>query len=229
MPKGERKPPAHTANPYFRFISMIARGLLRLLFHIRVEGLERLPRTGGYVLVSNHLNWVDPIIMLAFLPAEPKLHFLAATEYTATGPRWIRILVDKVGGVIPVDRDSSHGNRAAVRQSFRVLRGGGVLGVFPEGKCGLAEGELLPLKRGAVGFAVDAGCPVLCAGISGSLELCLRKRIRFRIGDLVERRDGEGSEDMLERVQAALQAAIPPLDPRQPTRRLWTWLTDLPF
>ena len=220
-------PSAATANLPFRLLRSVGRGLLGLLFDVRVEGLERVPVTGGYVLACNHLSWIDGLILLARMPASPRIHYLAAVEYSTGGPWVVRQVVRLAGGIIPVDRQSHKGSRAVVVQSLQVLRGGGVLGIFPEGRCGTEEGFMQPLKDGAALFATRTGSPILVVGLSGTLELCFRRRIRLRVGPLVEPRAGETQEELLERLAQAMAETVPPLDPDQPKVKLMTWLSRI--
>jgi 1-acyl-sn-glycerol-3-phosphate acyltransferase len=215
------------ANLPFRVLRIVGRGLLRSLFHIEIDGLDRLPAGGGYLLACNHLSWIDPLVLMAHLPAAPRVHYLAAAEYTTEGPWLIRKVIDLAGGIIPVDRQGHKGSRAVVVQSLQVLKGGGILGIFPEGKCGTEEGCVQSLKDGAALFAARTGRPVQVVGLSGTLELYLRKRIHVRVGPLVEPRPDEPQEELLARVAEAMTEAIPPLDPRQPRVKLLSWLNRI--
>jgi len=211
----------------FRFLRTVGRGLFAALFRIRAEGIAQIPPGGGYVLVCNHLSWIDPLVLLATLPAEPRIHYLAAAEYTTEGPWWARTIVNLAGGIIPVDRQSQKGNRAVVVQSLQVLKGGAILGIFPEGKCGTEEGRIQPLKEGAALFATRTGRPVLVAGLSGTFALCFRRRIRLRVGPLLEPGPEETQAEFRERVAAAMAAVIPPVDSDQPRIKLLTWLNKV--
>jgi 1-acyl-sn-glycerol-3-phosphate acyltransferase len=59
----------------FRLARCALRVILGAVLRVRVEGLDRLPR-GPHLLACNHLGWVDPFILIAWLPASPRLHFL---------------------------------------------------------------------------------------------------------------------------------------------------------
>lgn len=215
---------AAEANLPFRLLRVIGRGLFGLLFHIEVDGLERAPAGGGYVLVCNHLSWFDGLLLLASFPPVPRIHYLAAAEFSTEGPWFVRKVVNLVGGIIPVDRSGHKGNRAVVVQSLQVLKGGGVLGIFPEGRCGTQEGVLQPLKEGAALFATRTGRPILVAGLSGTFELYFRRRIRLRVGPLMEPRSDESQEQFLGRVAEAMAETIPPVDPKQPRLKVGSWL-----
>lgn len=223
----EAAPDPRKANLAFRMLRFVGRGLFRALFHVDVDGLERLPAAGGYVLACNHLSWLDPLLLLAYLPAQPRMHFLAAAEYTVAGPWAVRQIVRLVGGVIPIDRESHKGDRAAVVQALRVLRGGGVLGIFPEGWCGEVEGQIQPLKEGAATFATRTGSPIVVVGLSGTFALCFRRRIRVRVGEVLAPGAQESQGELLERVAVAMARAVPPLHPDQPKRKYLAWLSQM--
>jgi len=223
MTQRSQDPALAQSNRFFRALRLVGRWLFKLLFSIQVEGFSRLPPEGGCVLVCNHLSWFDPHLLLISLPPEPRIHFLAAQEYTVGGKGLIPWIVRQAGGVIPVDRKGHRGDRAAVVQSLKVLRSGGVLGIFPEGGCGSQEGCLQPLKQGAAAFAVKTGRPVVVLGISGTSELYWRRRICLRMGPTLTPHPGEDADALLERVAAAMRETIPPLLP-QPRRKHLDWL-----
>jgi 1-acyl-sn-glycerol-3-phosphate acyltransferase len=227
MAQAKADPAPARANLPFRLLRHVGRTLFRALFSVEIEGLDRVPAAGPYVLACNHLSWFDPMLLLAYLPAEPRIHYLAAAEYTVDGPWIARYIVSKTGGVIPIDRQGHKGDRAAVVQALKVLRGGGVLGIFPEGKCGFVEGEIQPLKEGAATFAAKTGSPILVTGMSGTTELYFRRRIRIRIGPLLQPREGETQESLLARVAEAMAETVPPLSPNQPKVKRMAWLSRL--
>lgn len=219
--------PAARANQVFRALRFVGRGLIRGLFHVEAEGLDRLPAGGGYVLACNHLSWIDPLILMSHLPPEPRIHYLAAAEYTVNGPWIVRKVVAAAGGIIPVDRHSGKGNRTVVVEALKVLRGGGVLGIFPEGRCGFAEGQVQDIKEGAASFAVKTGRPVQVVGLSGTQELFFRKRIRVRVGPLLEPGADEGLEELLERLHRAMCETVPSVNPNQPRRKRLLWINRI--
>jgi 1-acyl-sn-glycerol-3-phosphate acyltransferase len=113
-----------------------------------------------YVVVANHRSLADPFL-LSLLPWDM---------------RWVvkRELLDwplagtllRLGGDIPVDRDSKLDGRRALREAERALRAGQRLMLFPEGR--RSRGQVLPFKAGALYSAVRVGAPVLPIAISGT-------------------------------------------------------------
>lgn len=201
-----------------------ARALLRLLlgtvFRVRADGLERLP-AGPYVLASNHLSWVDPFLLLGWLPASPRVHFLGRRT-AIYNRRWKRWVLGFMGGIIPVESGEIRHVSAAVRV---VLERGGVAAIFPEGGVGSVEGVLQPLRRGVAHFAGDSAVPVVAVGIAGTHELWRGKPILLRVGATVEP-TGALDRDMAA-IEQAMRAALPPAPVSDGGRRPWPWLTTL--
>ncbi|RPI88606.1 MAG: hypothetical protein EHM42_04330, partial [Planctomycetaceae bacterium] len=71
--------------------------LTRLLYRIRVSGLENVPRTGGALLVANHVTWVDGALLLGNVPRHVRMIIYA--DYARGGVLgWLMQLM----GVIPI-------------------------------------------------------------------------------------------------------------------------------
>ena len=202
-----------------------ARRLLRLvlggLFRVEVGGLVELPQ-GAHILACNHLSWVDPFLVLAYLPPSPRIHYLGRRSaiFNRALKRWI---LRFMGGVIPIE--AGHGELPAVTAEIgRLFELGGALGVFPEGRLGEREGQLQQLRQGVVQFAHAAGVPVVPVGLSGTHELWLRRPIRVQVGPAL-RLNGDSRGDLARLAQAML-ANLPALEDGQGPRR-WRWLTRL--
>jgi len=181
IPAADALPVQREATLGFRVARLTIGPLFRLLFRVRVTGMERTPADGPYVLVANHLNWADPFTLLLAFPSEPRLHFLADPENLVQNRLhwWV---IRQVGGYVPVDL-RRHGDRLLFEQVRRALEAGAVVAIFPEAGYGPREGELLPFKKGFAHFAIEAGVPVLPVALSGTKDLWLRKRIELRVGD----------------------------------------------
>lgn len=93
-------------------------------------------------------------------------------------------------------------------------RGNGML-IFPEGKLGTAEGELMPLKKGVAIYALRGGVPIVPVAIIGSKDLYFRKSITLRFGEpLVFPQSHRPKSSEVEAVLNALQAALTDLLPQ---------------
>jgi 1-acyl-sn-glycerol-3-phosphate acyltransferase len=180
MPPADLLPVSRKANLPYRLVRLIAVPLLRLLFQFQVEGRENIPREGNYIVVANHLNWLDEFTLLLLLPVEPRLHFLADPTLLVTRKlQWF--LVRTTGGYVPVVREH-HGDQALFHHVDHALEVGGAIAIFPEANYGPVEGGLLPFKKGFAHFAIKAGVPVVPVALSGTKDLWFRKRIRVVIG-----------------------------------------------
>lgn len=190
----------------FRLLRATAGPCLKLVFSWRVEGREKLPVGRPYVLIANHLNWIDAWALLLQLPAEPRIHFLA-NPANLVRHRFDWWLVRQVGGYIPVDLSQKAGP-GLYRHVQDCLRLGGVVAVFPEAAYGPREGELQPMKRGFAHFAVDSSVAVVPVALSGTKELWLRKRIVVRVGDPIEPAAND-VDSMFEVARARLKELVP--------------------
>ena len=81
---------------------LVLRSLTHTLFDISVENRQALP-DGAAILVSNHLNHFDALILLAELPPRP-FYYVLGDARTLFNKEWKRCVLHYAGGVIPVDR-----------------------------------------------------------------------------------------------------------------------------
>jgi 1-acyl-sn-glycerol-3-phosphate acyltransferase len=184
IPAADLIPVSPKANLLYRLIRFIGIPLLYLCFRFDVQGRENIPRSGNYVVIANHLNWLDEFALLLLFPVEPRLHFLADPTILVTRKvQWW--LVRKTGGFVLVVRER-HGDQRLFHHVDRCLELGGAVAIFPEGNYGKKEGELLPFHKGFAHFAIKARVPVVPVALSGTQDLWFRKTIRVIIGQAIE-------------------------------------------
>lgn len=143
---------------YFRFILKI---IFKVLFHLEVCYAGRLPKKKGFVLVSNHASFLDPIIL-----GVASTRFLS---YAARDSLFRNILFGallKNVGAFPIKRWSA--DLCAVREAVqRLKQGNGVL-IFPEGTRS-NDGQIQQdISHGFVLLAKKANVPIVPARIYGS-------------------------------------------------------------
>ncbi|MCW3819948.1 1-acyl-sn-glycerol-3-phosphate acyltransferase [Micromonospora sp. DR5-3] len=162
--------------------------LLRLIFRPQVEGLEHVPETGPVILASNHLSFSDSI----FTPliVKRKVTFIAKAEYfTGKGIKgWLTKMFFVGSGTIPVDRSGGQAARAALDTQLKVLRAGGIAGIYPEGTRS-PDGRLYRGKTGVARLALESGAPVVPMAMLNADEIQppgqlipTIKRVRIRFG-----------------------------------------------
>ena len=98
----------------------------RLLQRVQVRGLERMPTSGPVILVINHVNFIEPLLLYVLLPRQ--VTALAKAELWGNP---ISRLVAQSWGSIPIRRGELDLN--AIRRAVQVVQHGGVLGLAPEG------------------------------------------------------------------------------------------------
>jgi len=194
---------------------LFGRLLFGLWFRFRVRSRPHPFPQGPLVVAANHVSYLDPIALGAAL--HRPITYLITSE-VARQPLfrpWVWIF-----DCIVVEADAV--NVEALREALKVLRGGGVVGIFPEGAISdsgrLAEGQL-----GVASLLLQGGAPVLCAGIVGTHEALPRGRrlprrgtIEVRFGARIEppARGGELPAREVRRVlrdqvMAAIAAQLP--------------------
>jgi 1-acyl-sn-glycerol-3-phosphate acyltransferase len=143
---------------------------LRAVLRPRIEGAEHVPLTGPVLLASNHLSFVDSVVIPVAAPR--KVVFLAKAEYfTGTGLRgrisrgWFEGL-----GMIPVDRTDSRSALDSLETALEVLRRGEAFGLYPEGTRS-RDGRLYRGRTGVAQLALRSGAPIVPVGLLGTDRL----------------------------------------------------------
>jgi 1-acyl-sn-glycerol-3-phosphate acyltransferase len=224
QPPADLLPVQRQATPMYRLARVVLIPLMHLLFQFHVEGRQNIPREGNFVLIANHLNWLDSFTLLMIFPAEPRVHFLGDTTILVTRKfQWW--VVRQVGGFIPVDKHR-HGDTTLFTHVDRCLQRGGVVALYPEGQYGEREGEVLPFKKGFAHFAIDNHVPVVPVGLSGTQDVWLRKRINVTIGRAISS-EGRTVEDLVALGHDQVAALIAPYAEPSGVKLLRRFLTKL--
>jgi len=153
--------PGETWQDFFAWHAV--RIFARVVHRVRYEGLEHVPATnhpGPLIVVANHTGSVDP--MLLQVGCLFNIRWMMATETMAPSVAWLW----KWRKTIAVDRDGK--DLAAAREAIRLIKSGGCVGVFPEGRIVTPPGRVWPFAEG-VGLMVSrTKAPVLLAWIRGT-------------------------------------------------------------
>lgn len=151
-------------NIVFAIIRSIFNAVTYGIIGMKVSGAEYIPKTGAFILVANHASYFDPPLVGTAV-RHRLIHFMAKEElFRNPLMNWFLRLVH----TFPVRRGRI--DSEAVRESFRVLRNGEVLGIFPEGTS-KSQGLLGKFHEGFASIAIKAGVPVLPAAIVNSRHL----------------------------------------------------------
>lgn len=201
--------------------------VVHALFRFRVENRERFAR-GPAIYCFNHLNWADPIVLLAALPGVPRYAMFGPKEEDMTKGARNR-LISWCGFGIPY-RPARTDLIETTRRVSRVLDDGWAIVIAGEGRIHRGERELMPLADGTAYFALRAGVPIIPIAINGTSWLGFRRPIRVRVGPPLAsegRPTREAVEDLTARTAASLRAMVADFpDPAEPGP-LGRWLTEL--
>lgn len=195
---------------------LTAKALFKVLgmkFHMK--GTEHIPRTGGAVLASNHIGYVDFIFDgFAAQPAKRLVRFMAkkdAFEHPISGPlmrSYHHISVDRAAG------------EQSLKDAVEYTRAGEIVGIFPEATISRSM-EIKELKTGAVRVAAEANVPLIPIVVWGTQLLKTKdhpsdmwgrgKHISLYVGEPIEVTGEDPVAEtavLKERLQALLAEAI---------------------
>ena len=168
-------------NLAVHFVANILVPVVRFMFRVVPHGLEKLPKSGAYIIVSNHVTNVDALAVAYFIYKQLHRgpHFLAKESLfrvPVIGP-----LITSAGQ-IPVYR-STHRNDAPLRAANAYLEAGHCIAIFPEGTL-TRDPDLWPMRgrTGAVRLALETGVPVYAIAHWGSEKVLPQYGSRFRPG-----------------------------------------------
>ncbi|GAA4555216.1 lysophospholipid acyltransferase family protein [Pseudonocardia xishanensis] len=177
-------------------------------YRVQVHHRERIPAAGAVVLVANHSAMVDGPLLFGLLGRRSV--FLVKREMFV-GPlgRGLRAI-----GQLSVRRGEPE--RAPLTAALGVLRGGGLVGVFPEGTRG--SGNADAAQQGAAWLARAAGAQILPMVVRGTRRTGgrrFRPRVDVLVGEPLPAPTGKGRAELAaatETVRGALAALVTELD-----------------
>jgi 1-acyl-sn-glycerol-3-phosphate acyltransferase len=187
-------------SPFYSFVAAVSWPFLVLVFRYRVYGKEHLPASGGYVLAAGHVSNLDPWPLALALWPHRFLRFMAKSELF-----WFPLGPAIAGaGAFKVHRGRA--DRAAIETAVELAREGHVIAMFPEGtrrRKGLRKKYQAQAHSGAARIAIEAGVPLIPAGIKGTNGLRRLEAWRVRYGAPVETSDDPA--ETTERLMATIR------------------------
>jgi len=148
---------------FYYVVKAIGWLLLKIFWRMEVIGTENVPERGGVIIASNHVSYLDPIVLGA--STKRKINFIAKKE--VFNNIFSSIFLKSLNA-FPVDRKKI--DMPAFKKTISILERGGILGIFPEGTRSI-NGELQELKLGVVKIAMKAGVPIIPVGIIGTHKI----------------------------------------------------------
>jgi 1-acyl-sn-glycerol-3-phosphate acyltransferase len=143
----------------------------RLQYRISVEGLDRIPREEGCVLICNHISSRDPLVVGTNIPF--RISIMAKKELFSNP---VSRFIMKEGGAFPIDRSGN--DISAVKKALRILKAKEPLLIFPEGTRNFTTTPLKP-RPGAALIAYKARVKIVPVMVDTSYKLFSPLRIKF--------------------------------------------------
>lgn len=134
--------------------------IVKAIFRPWIVGRRNIPVEGGAILASNHLSFVDSVILPLMI--DRRVAFLAKSDYfTGKGLKgWATRMFFKGTGQLPIDRSGGKASEASLNTGLQVLGGGELLGIYPEGTRS-PDGKLYRGRTGIARMALEAHVPVV--------------------------------------------------------------------
>jgi len=166
---------------WYSLLRRVAIVIFKIFFTIKIEGKDNIPRQGGMIFASNHLSYLDPIVLGLLVPR--RMNFIAKEELFENF--FFRLLIAKLGA-FPVKREKV--DRTTYQKILDLLKKGEILVFFPEGTRS-TNGKIGQLQSGTARIALKANVPLIPIIIQGTDKALPRgkkiirlARIRVRVG-----------------------------------------------
>jgi acyl-[acyl-carrier-protein]-phospholipid O-acyltransferase / long-chain-fatty-acid--[acyl-carrier-protein] ligase len=141
------------------FIRLVCVGIMKSIYRIKFTGSERIPKTGGVLLLPNHVTYADAFFIAA--GCDRPVRFVM--DETFMKSRAIRLSA-KLFGTVTIRRDQP---LEAIRTTIAALSEGHVVVLFPEGQL-TRTGGLCEIERGFELIARKAKSTTLPLWVDGS-------------------------------------------------------------
>ena len=157
-------------NRFYRAMLYVIADAAHTVLQVRVhtEGLEKLPADGRVLLVCNHLDNVDPVIIMHQVKKKQTLAFIAKREVASM------FVVGKFMHKILCQRVNRENDREALKTILKCIdiikQDKASIAVFPEG--GIKGGNVLhPFRHGVFKIALRTRVPVVVCTLWGTQDV----------------------------------------------------------
>ncbi|MGN1081358.1 MAG: lysophospholipid acyltransferase family protein [Acutalibacteraceae bacterium] len=170
--------PIKKNRPAFRFLVYETLALVYKIVGVKftVNGADKLPEKGRFVIISNHASDLDPTFILLALGLKRPAGFIGKKDIWS----WFFVPNAMRGlGCLPIDRGNDRNAAKTIITASKLLKDDKLsIGVFPEGYCE-KDGKLLPFRNGVFKIAQRAAVPIVVTVLHGT-DTVLKKIFRRR-------------------------------------------------
>ena len=193
----------------------LVRALMSIVFRIRIEGIEHVPKSGAVILAPNHLSVLDGPAVSAVTGT----HRWRATRNLIAAEVFRGDRLDPRAGATGSD-PPRHRRHRRLAEAVAAAESGSCVGIFPEGRVGDdPEDGLQRIRSGLTRIAIPSGAPVVPVGIWGThdvwprsgldrMSLLRRHTLGVVYGDALVPHPGESPTTFRERFRVALEVAV---------------------
>ncbi len=204
--------PQRVSAAFWYLVSRILQIIAFDRFHLRVHGLEKLPKSGAFLICSNHQSYLDPPILSSVLPPEVFAKVFAVGTSEIFGEGLMRRLARSLR-VVVVDPDANL--VPAMRAGAFGLRQGRALILYPEGERSI-DGTPKIFKKGAAILSIHMQVPIVPVAIDGFHDAWPRNKpfqgfapVRIELGDpIIPPPESEASEEAYAKLTEELKYRI---------------------
>ena len=204
--------PNRVTDAFWYMVSRLAQLIARDRFQLKVSGLERLPKSGPFIISSNHQSYLDPLILASVMPPDIFRRLFAVGTSDIFGVGFMRRLARSIK-VVVLDPDANL--VPAMRAGAFGLRHGMALMLYPEGERSI-DGTPRIFKKGAAILSIHLQVPIVPVAIEGFYDAWPRNRsfqrfapLKMVIGDpIAPPPESEASEAAYEKLTADLKTRI---------------------
>jgi len=169
----------------FNLTQCALKAIFTILYRVNIRGIDKVPRKGKYIICSNHISYLDPVLIGAYIPRFT--YFMAKRELFSFS--FISNLVTCYNA-FPVNRDII--DRNTFNTALNILKNENVLCLFPEGTRSV-DGKVGEGKKGVGLISFISGAPIIPMVITGSNKIIQKPhkriffpKIKIAIGDIVD-------------------------------------------
>jgi long-chain acyl-CoA synthetase len=204
--------PNRITDTFWYLVTRVMQLVARDRFHLKVSGLENLPKTGPCIISSNHQSYLDPLILASLLPPELFRRTFAVGTSDIFGKGFMRKLARSIK-VVVLDPDANL--VPAMRAGAFGLRHGLALILYPEGERSI-DGTPRIFKKGAAILSIHLQVPIVPVAIEGFYDAWPRNQafqgftpLKMIFGDpLSPPPESDASEAAYEKLTADFKARI---------------------
>lgn len=169
----------------YKFLLAIVSVLIKIIYRVRVNGIENLKDDKPIIISANHIHIFDPVILATL--TKKQIFFLSKKEIFEK--KLLAKFFTKLG-VIPIDRENT--DLKAIKSCFRVIRSGNILGIFPEGTR-VKTIDIKNMKKGVALIALKNKVNIIPIHIEGTYKIF--SKITVDIYPMIEISNFENMED----------------------------------